>query len=221
MWTTLGARLTYSGNTFTWVNNSPPPSWANIGDAQSVILADGRYMQANCCSRQSAIYLGPNSWGPDILIAGVDNDEGGYTLLPNGKVLMVDAWATACSANFSSERFDPTSNTWSCGPNTTAQLWDFSGHELGAAVLTRSGKVIAMGATNASSVYNSATNSWSAGPTPPNQLTGYDSPAALEPNGKVLEMLGPTGFGSGCQMMEYDPVSNSLANTANPSTLPG
>ena len=221
VWTTQGARLTYSGGSFTWVPNSPPPTWGSIGDAQSVILPDGRYMQANCCSTQSAIYLGPNSWGPDIFSAGVDNDEGAYTLLQNGKVLMVDAWSTGCSSFNSSELFDPTSNTWTCGPNTTAQLWDNAGHELGPNVVLHNGKTFQMGATNNTSVYNPVTNSWAVGPIPAGGLTGYDAPASLEPNGKVLEMVAPPGFAPGCQFMEYDPSTNTLANTANPPSCPG
>jgi hypothetical protein len=221
VWTTQGARLTYSGGSFTWVSNAPPSGWSTIGDAQSVILADGRYMQANCCSRQSAFYTGPNSWTPNGNIAGTDNDEGAYTLLPNGKVLMTDAWSTACSASFSSELFDPTTNTWSCGPLTPSQLWDSAGHELGPTVLMYNGKTLQVGATNNTAVYSPTTNSWAAGPVPPSGLTGYDAPGALEPNGKVLLMLGPPGFVSSCQFMEYTPATNTLANTVNGAICPG
>jgi hypothetical protein len=203
------------------VPNAPPAGWSTIGDAQSVILADGRYMQANCCSRQSAFYAGPNSWTPNNLIAGVDNDEGAYTFLPNGKVLMVDAWSTACSSSFSSELFDPTTNTWSCGANTPSQLWDNAGHELGPGILMYNGKVLYTGATNNTAVYNPATNSWVAGPTPPGGLVGYDAPGALEPNGKVLLMLGPPGFVASCQFMEYDPASGNLTNALNGPACPG
>jgi len=222
VWTNLGARLTYSGSSFTWVANSPPAGWSQIGDAQSVILADGRYMQASCCSPQvgSAFYNGPNSWLPNGNIVGFANDEGGYALLQNGKVLMVDAWSTVCSSFGSSELFNPTTNTWSCGPITPAQLWDNSGHELGPAVVMHNGKVFQVGATNNTAVYNPTANSWAAGPTPPNGLTGYDAPGALEPNGKVLEMLGPSGFASGCQFMEYN-LNGTLTNTVNPANCPG
>jgi hypothetical protein len=222
--TNLGARLTYSGSSFTWTANAPPTGWNNIGDAQSVILADGRYMQASCCfgdSRKSAFYTGPNTWSPNGLIVGPFNDEAAYTLLPSGKVLMVDAGSTSCSSFGSSELFDPTSDTWSCGPVTPVQLWDSAGHELGPNVLMRNGKTFQVGATNATAVYNPVTNSWAAGPTPPGGLTGYDAPGALEPNGKVLEMLGPTAFAAGCQFMEYDHTTGILANTANPANCPG
>lgn len=223
VWTNQGARLTYSGASFTWVPNAPPAGWGNIGDAQSVILADGRYMQATCCfgiGAESAFYTGPNTWSPSGNVVYY-NDEGGYTLLPSGKVLMVDAWSTPCSSFGSSELFDPTSNTWSCGATTPVQLWDSGGHELGPNVLMHNGKTFQMGATNATAIYNPVTNSWVAGPTPAGGLTGYDAPASIEPSGKVLEMVAPPGFAAGCQFMEYDPTSNTLSNTANPTDCPG
>jgi hypothetical protein len=221
VWTTLGAIGTASGSTFTWVLNTPPSGWTTIGDAQSVILADGRYMQANCCTRESAFFNGPNSWTASGLIAGTDNDEQGYTLLSSGKVLSVEAWSTTCFGNNGSELFDPSTNTWACAAATPTQMWDNSGHELGPAVLMYNGKVFLVGATNASAVYNPTTNTWAAGPTPPNGWTGYDAPASVEPNGKVLEMVGPSGFAAGCQFMEYSPSANTLTNTANPANCPG
>ena len=73
----------------------------------------------------------------------------------------------------------------------------------------------------ATAIYDVASNIWSAGPTPANGLNQADGPAALEPNGKVLAMLSPGKFQSGCQFVEYDPASNTLANTANPTNCPG
>ena len=111
VWTTLGARLTYSGNSFTWVSNAPPAGWGTIGDAQSVLLADGRYMQANCCTKQNAIYTGPNTWSPTGNVLAIRNDESGWTLLPNGKVLAVDVQVNnnCGTGNLkSTELYDPT-----------------------------------------------------------------------------------------------------------------
>ena len=73
----------------------------------------------------------------------------------------------------------------------------------------------------ATAVYDVASNTWTAGPTPPNQLDQADGPAALEPNGKVLAMLSPGLFAGGCQFLEYNPTSNTLASTANPTNCPG
>jgi hypothetical protein len=221
VWTTLGAMYDVPSN--TWVSNSPPSGWANIGDAQSVILADGRYVQASCCgpAKGSAFFTGPNTWSANGNILGFSNDEGGYTLLPNSKVIMVDAWNnTACGSNMQSEIFDPTTNTWSCGSTTPTQMWDNSGHELGPAIVMYNGKMLQVGAVPATAVYDPASNTWAAGPTPSGGLDAADGPAALEPNGKVLLMLSPGEFQAGCQMVEYNPSNNTLANTANPQNCP-
>jgi hypothetical protein len=39
----------------TWTPVAPPPGWKTIGDAQSVVLPNGTYMQANCCTQQAAL----------------------------------------------------------------------------------------------------------------------------------------------------------------------
>jgi hypothetical protein len=223
VWTNLGARLTYSGNSFTWVANSPPSGWTKIGDAQSVLLADGRYMQANCCSAQNAIYTGPNTWTATGNVKQSSNDESAFTLLTNGKVLTVDTKrASSCNnTRTGSELYDPTTGVWSCAPNTPVQLYNARDEELGAAVLMYNNKVLQFGGNVvATALYDVTGNTWASGPTPPNGLDQADGPAALEPNGKVLAMLSPGLFNAGCEFMEYDPNSNSLAFTANPANCP-
>jgi hypothetical protein len=228
VWTTLGALATCKPfGACTWVSNAPPSGWTNIGDAQSVILSNGKYLQAGCCSAQTAEFKAKNTW---VLSTNTTNynDEQGFTLLPSGKVLMVDAWQNPACGNSTmatelrSVDTVSTMGTWSCGPNTTAQLWDSSGHELGPVVLTydRVNNAIAFGATNNTSIYHISSNSFTVGPTPPSGLTAYDAPASLEPNGKVLAMLGPSGFGAGCQFVEYKPATNTMATTANPTDCP-
>ena len=223
VWTNLGARLTYSGNSFTWVSNAPPPGWTTIGDAQSVVLPNGQYMQANCCTKQTAIYTGPNTWTPSGNVLAIRNDESGWNLLPNNKVLAVDVQVNNnCGTGNvkSSELYDPTTGTWSCAAQTPTQLWNQNDQELGAAVMMYNGKLIQFGGLPSSTaIYDVASNTWSAGPVP----TGFnqaDGPAALEPNGKVLAMLSPGLFASGCKMVEYDPTTNTLSNAANPANCP-
>jgi len=227
IWTNMGAigTVTPFSGPLTWKLNSPPSGWANIGDAQSVKLADGRYLQASCCfsnSRESAFFKGPNSWDTSPgLIIGPNNDEGSYTLLPSGKLLMVDAWSTTCSSTTSTELFNPSTKSWSCGADTPTELWDSSGHELGPANMMYNGKLFQVGATNATAVYNPTANTWAPGPIPANGLTGYDAPGAVLPNGTVLEMLGPPAFANGCEMELYNPTTNKLSSTANPPQCPG
>ncbi len=229
VWTTKGNLGTVTPwGPVTWVSNAPPSGWGTIGDAQNVLMQNGQFLQANCCNKQTAFYNGPNSWtaGPNVL--AVRNDESGYTSLPNGNTLMVDVQNNStCGSSKSTEYFDINDSNWHCGPQTTVQLWQQSDQELGAAVLTYpnashpQGSVIQFGGNvNATNVLDIAANTWMNGPTPPNNLQQADGPAALEPNGLVLAQLSPGLFQSGCQFLEYDPVANTLATTANSSQCP-
>ena len=221
-WTNLGALGTISGSTITWVKNNPPSGWGNLGDAESVILADGTYMQSNCCTAQNALFNGPNSWTATGSVNQSSNDESAFTLLTNDLVLTVDTKSSACGGTQGSELYSQATGVWACGPNTPVKLYNPNDEELGAAVLMYNNKVIQFGGNVvATALYDVASNSWTAGPTPGNRLDMADGPAALEPNGKVLAMMSPGLFQGGCQMVEYDPVANTLTNTANPANCPG
>jgi hypothetical protein len=221
VWTTLGAIGTISGNTINWAKNSPPSGWSSIGDAESVILPDGTYMQSNCCSPQNALYGGPNTWTATGSVNQSSNDESGFTLLSNDLVLTVDTKSSSCGSSQGSELYNQSTGKWSCGPNTPVKLYNPNDEELGAAVLMYNNEVIQFGGNVvATAIYNVAGNSWSAGPTPAGGLDQADGPAALEPNGKVLAMLSPGLFAGGCQFVEYDPSANTLTNTANPTNCP-
>ena len=222
-WTNLGAIGTITGNTLTWTSNSPPSGWTSIGDAESVVLPDGTYMQANCCTAQNALFGGPNSWTATGSVNQSNNDESGFTLLTNGQVLTVDTKTDSpCNTSSGSELYNPSTGVWSCGPNLPVQLYNPNDEEMGAAILMYNNQVFqAGGNVNATAIYDVASNTWSAGPTPANGLDQADGPSALEPNGKVLAMLSPGLFQSGCQFVEYDPSTKTLANTVNPTNCPG
>jgi len=211
----LGTFVPFTGDV-TWVNNAPPTGWGNIGDAQSVLLPNGQYLQGSCCRHNTAIYNGPNSWTISGSTQGNPN-EAGWTLLNNGKVLMTDAFP-ACGSNKSSEIYDPSTGLWTCGPQVPTQLWG-SGQELGATALMYNGKVLQIGGLpSLTAIYDPTGPSWSAGPNPPNGMDQPDGPNALEPNGKVLAMLSSGEFLPPCQFAEYDPVANTFTNTVNDGT---
>jgi hypothetical protein len=221
-WTTKGAIGTISGNTLTWVANTAPAGWTTLGDAESVLLANGTYMQSNCCTNQNALYNGPNAWTATGSVNQSSNDESGFTLLSNDLVLTVDAKHSGpCGTSQGSELYNQTTGVWSCGPNLPAQLYNPNDEELGAAVLMYNNQVLQFGGNVvATAIYDVASNTWSAGPTPANGLDMADGPAALEPNGKVLAMLSPGLFNDGCQFVEYHPTNNTLVNTSNPTNCP-
>ena len=194
-------------------------------------MANGQYLQANCCTKQTAFYNGPNSWtaGPSVLAAR--NDESGYTAMPNGNVLMVDVQEnTSCGNSLkSTEYLAPPYTAWACGPQTTQQLWNQSDQELGSGVLfypsanhPQGGVFQYGGSVVATNVYDVACNTWATGPTL-NNMDQADGPGALEPNGLVLEQVSPGLFNSGCQFQEYDSTTGqgTLTVTANNGYCPG
>ena len=64
-----------------------------IGSAQSIVLADRTFMQADCCTKQAALLNARDlTWQPTGGGKFDPNDEEGWTLLPNKKVLTVDAY---------------------------------------------------------------------------------------------------------------------------------
>jgi hypothetical protein len=199
-WTNLGAIYDPVKNKWTPVN--PPAGWSTIGDAQSVILptAAGTYMQANCCSEQMALFNPKTLKWTNTGAGKADwNDEEGWTLLPDGNVLTVDAYVNSGFGHDNSEIYNTAKGTWSSAGSTPVQLYGSSTHEVGPAVLMPNGTVFATGANDSgaghTAIYNTKTGKWSAGPNFPGTLDCADAPAALETSGNVIVMASP-GFGS-------------------------
>jgi hypothetical protein len=224
MWTSQGAIYNPIAN--TWTPVSPPSFFTGfgqfpqtIGDAQSVVLFDGTYMQANCCTDQAAL-LDPKTLTWTATGAGKFdiNDEEGWTLLPNKKVLTVDAYVTSYdNKGMNSEIYNPSTGSWTSAGTTVVQLWDsakgcggknHASFEVGPGVLRPDGTVFYTGANGCAAghtaIYNSNTGVWTAGPDFPDSLDIADGPAALEPNGKVLMMASPTIFNTPSRFFEWD-----------------
>ena len=223
VWTNLGAIYDPVKNKWTHVN--PPSGWGNIGDAQSVILNDGTYMQANCCAVQQA-YFDPKTLGwTNITNTGkVDSfDEEGWGLLPNGNVLTVDAQRAP-----NSEVYDPSTKKWTSAGSTKVLLEDRGSQEVGPFVLRPDGTVFAAGANAAgvpghTAIYNTKTKKWKAGPDFPKvngvALACDDAPSALEINGNVIVMTSPPVFNTGAVFFEWNGTKlTKIAGPPNAST---
>ena len=221
VWTNMGA--IYDPLADTWTSINPPDSWTTIGDAQSAVLSNGTYMQANCCTTQAALLDAKTlTWTPTGSNKFDVNDEEGWTLLPNGNVLAVDTYIGVHydPNGTNSEVYDPATGSWSSAGSTIVQLWDsamgcggknHASRELGPAILRPDGTVFYTGANGCAaghtSSYNSNTGTWTAGPNFPDTLDIADGPAALEPNGKVLMMASPLIFNSPSTFLEWDGTS--------------
>jgi hypothetical protein len=221
VWTNLGAIYDPVADAWTAVTAPVGTGWTQIGDAQSVVLANGTFMLAACCGDPAAdALLDPatltwaSTGGPT---AGQNyQDEQGYELLPSGNVLTVDIWTNYKKGNATNaEQYNPTAGTWSAAGNTPVPLADpakCGNWEIGPAVTRGDGKVVAFGGNtgcvagataNPTALYDSKVNTWSAGPNVPavcgtNKTTSCDladAPAALEPNGSIL-FAASAGYGN-------------------------
>jgi hypothetical protein len=209
---------------FSFIQNLPPPAplMQTIGDAQSVVLPNGVYMQADCCTKQQALLDAKTlTWTPTGAGKYDPNDEEGWNLLPNGLVLAVDAYVPLGGFPYiptgtNSELYNYQTGTWHSAGSTIVQLWDSTAacggftinttFEVGPAVLRSDGTVFytgsdtCPGAAGNTAIYNSYTGHWQPGPLFPEvdgvtDINIADGPASWEPNDKVLMMASP-GYGA-------------------------
>jgi hypothetical protein len=216
-----------------WTPVTPPTGWANIGDASTVVLSNGTLMLADTTTKQAALLNASSlTWTATGTGKFDINDEEGWTLLPGGKVLTVDAYVQQWTANgMNYELYDPGAGSWSVAGTTPVQLWDSAANcggrnnasfEVGPALLLPNGTVYATGANSCgaghTAVYNVSAASWTAGPDFPGSYDIADGPAALEPNGNMLMMASPGIFGTGSVFFEWD--GTSLTSVAGPPNAP-
>jgi hypothetical protein len=234
VWTALGA--IYDPRANTWTPVATPPFFdvveivqgvfgQTIGDASSVVLPNGTYMQADCCTPQAALLNAKTlTWTATGSNKYDTNNEEGWNLLPSGEVLTADAYVpippyfpSFIPTGTNSELYNPQTGAWSSAGSTIVQLWDSAAapgcggeaaatFEVGPAVLRADGTVFYMGSntcvtgTGNTAIYNSRTGQWRPGPVFPavdgvGDINIADGPASWEPNDKVLMMASP-GFGN-------------------------
>lgn len=198
--TNLGA--IYDPVADTWTSVSPPGGWSEIGDASSVVLADGTYMIGNCCfSSQALLSEGTLTWTMTGAGKADTNSEEGWTLLPNGKVLTADVFGEP-----NSERFNPSNGSWSSAGTVPVNL--INQFEIGPQVLRPDGTVFVAGGSQHTAIYNTHNRRWSAGPDFPivagQQLDVADGPASLLPNGDVLVAASPGVYLAPASILVFD-----------------
>src|SRR5262249_23963422 len=134
----------YNPLTNTWTDLSATSPFPQIGDAQSIVLPNGKFLLAHPPDTQWAL-LDPATltWSnPGSLNKADRHDEENWTLLPSGNILTVDAIAAPHS-----EIYNPATGSWSSAGGTIVLLTDAVSQEIGPAVLRPNGTVFATGAT--------------------------------------------------------------------------
>ena len=141
VWTSLGA--IYDPIADVWTPVAPPsgPGWINtattgcnggIGDAASVVLPNGTFLLSSACANPpvDALFNAATLSWTATGVPSVGQGEAGFTLMQNGKVLMIDI-ANPPNA----QAYDPATQTWSMIAPTPVPIADTCGtHEIGPAV---------------------------------------------------------------------------------------
>jgi hypothetical protein len=245
-WTNEGAIYNPVHNTWTAV--APPPGWANIGDAMSDVLPNGTYMLQQACNTCTT---NPEFTVDDALLnaktltwtvipgAGKSdpNDEEGWTLQPDGKLLTVQTWIPG-----NTELFTPASRTWSFAGNLARggnPVDPLPVVEIGPQAAMPNGNTFVAGAgvssqfpptpctTNAnteSALWHSKTGTWTAGPVIKPiggmEFDTTDGPAATLPDGDVLFDASACVFNTPTHFFLYHAGSNTITQIPDVPNAP-
>ncbi len=190
----------YDPQTNRWTPVTPPDAgsgeWSRIGDAPGTVLAGGTFMVGasgySGTTVQALLDARTLTWTPTGAGKADGNGEEGWSLLPNGQVLTVDAGSCTTS---NTEIYTPSTGSWASAGKTADPLIDCSDLEVGPELLTYNGTVFAEGSTGANGIYHVASGTWSAGPPFPviggQQYDAADAASAILPNGDVLLNASP------------------------------
>lgn len=216
----------YNPATNSWSTVVPPASgWAQIGDATSAVLADGRFMFGNAFNSNTAFYdTTTNAITPGPLALNRTNEEG-WTLMFNNALISPDAVSTA--SPFRSERYNPETNSWSFDSNVPVNLFT-SGKEPGAGITVPTGQVFHTGGLGFNARYTpnalpSVNGTWTTAANFPavGVVQGaVDAMVSLLPSGNVMCVSNQASSFSGpSNLWLYDYRTNTMTDIVEPEPL--
>lgn len=207
--------------------NAGGQPWAQVGDTQSWVTPDGRFMIADLISTDDDI-LDPKTmkWTQFGSGKADTQNEEGWTIIPSGLVT-VDTFNAPHT-----ERFVYSTKQWISAGDLQQNIVDIPDAEVGAAILRYDGTVWATGGNGLSAIYTppaitdtSSPGTWVMGPTFPKtnagQLDLADGPAAIMVNGHVLCAASPGYASNPTQFFSFDGTHlNGLTNMASAPNAP-
>jgi hypothetical protein len=213
-------------NSWTNIPNFPRTSF---GDDPVAILPDGRVLGGYLGGPQTYIYdPATNGWtATGTKLRNDQTDEESWVKLPDDSILSYDVWSSIATGTGHAQRYIPSTGQWVDAGIVPVALSDNgrAGEELGPGFLLPDGRAWFTGATGKTAFYDPSTNSWTAGPDLPTvaglQLSAYDDPGAVLPNGKVLIAVGRLPvYGTPTSILEFDPATNTYTDvTPSPSII--
>ena len=238
----------YNPVTNTWRSVAPPKGWTSIGDAASEVLDNGTFMLQHPCNScvsngsftvdDALLNAKTLTWKVIPATGKVDpNDEEGWTLEPNGKLLTIDVWAPG-----NTELFSPNTDTWSFAGDTAAggspiNPWPVV--EIGPQAGLPGGNVFTVGAGSSTqepptpctddtatdtALYNYSSGTWTAGPTIPaiggQEMDATDGPASTLPDGNVLFDASACVYNTPTHFFLYNASANSISQIPDVPNAP-
>lgn len=189
-----------------------------FSDSGSVILSNGTVLIApvSIAGSGGTVIYNPTSNTFSSGPASANQNEATWVKLPDDSILTIDP---SNNSNFlnSAERFIPSLNNgqggWIVDAPLPVPMYN-SATEIGAGLLLPDGRAFFIGG-NGQTVYytpsgNTSEGIWSIGPTLVSPGVGWDEPAAMLVNGKVLfqTVLGPPQNPQPRGFYEMDPTTN-------------
>ncbi len=228
----------YNPVTNKWASVAPPPGWTNMGDAASDVLPDGTFMLQQPCQTcltnpdltvdDALLNARTLTWKVIRATGKTDpNDEEGWTLEPNGKLLTIDLWAPG-----NTELFNPGTESWSFAGSTAvggSPIDPWPVVEIGPQVEMPGGNVFVVGAGSSTqeaptpcttdaptpnAIYNYKTGTWTAGPQIPaiggEEYDSTDGPGSILPDGNVLFDASACVYNTPTHFFVYNASSNTV-----------
>jgi hypothetical protein len=238
----------YNPVTNKWASVAPPPHWTNMGDAASDVLADGTFMlqqPCNTCLTNPALTVDDALLNAKTLTWKVipatgktdPNDEEGWTLEPNGKLLTIDLWAPG-----NTELFNPGTDSWSFAGSTAvggSPINPWPVVEIGPQVEMPGGNTFVVGAGSSTqeaptacttdaptstALYQYKTGTWAAGPQIPaiggQEYGSTDGPGSTLPDGNVLFDASACVYNTPTHFFLYNASSNAITQIADVPNAP-
>jgi hypothetical protein len=246
VWSDEGA--IYNPVTNTWNSVAPPPGWTNMGDAASDVLDNGTFMLQQPCN---TCLTNPDLTVDDALLNAKTltwkvipatgktdpNDEEGWTLEPNGKLLTLDLWAPG-----NTELFNPATESWSFAGATAvggSPIDPWPVVEIGPQVELPGGNVFVVGAGSSTqqppttcttdaatqtALYNYTAGTWAAGPEIPaiggEEYDSTDGPGSILPDGNVLFDASACVYNTPTHFFVYNAGSNTITQIPDVPNAP-
>jgi hypothetical protein len=246
VWSDHGA--IYNPVTNTWASVAPPRGWTNMGDAASDVLDNGTFMLQQPCNTcltdpdltvDDALLNARNlTWQVIPATGKTDpNDEEGWTLEPDGKLLTLDLWAPG-----NTELFNPYTLSWSfAGATATggSPIDPWPVIEIGPQVEMPGGNVFVVGAGSSTqqpptpcttdeptqtALYNYKAGTWAAGPEIPaidgQEMDSTDGPGSILPDGNVLFDVSACVYNTPTHFFVYNASANTVSQIPDVPNAP-